>query len=79
MLAVSNSDKDEVKLLLSKGADPNASPPMVWLTVLRMKGAIVFNQVDFTPLMEASRQGNVEIARLLLDKGADPNRTNNVS
>ena len=29
MLAVSNGDKEEVKLLLSKGADPNASPPMV--------------------------------------------------
>lgn len=29
MLAVSNDDKDEVKLLLSKGANPNASPPMV--------------------------------------------------
>ncbi|CAI8024858.1 Putative ankyrin repeat protein L93 [Geodia barretti] len=61
MTAVSNGDKDEVKILLSKGADPNASPPMI----------------EFTPLMEASRQGNVEIAGLLLDKGADPNRTNN--
>ena len=29
MTAVSNGDKDEVKMLLSKGADPNASPPMV--------------------------------------------------
>ena len=29
--------------------------------------------------MEASRQGNVEIAGLLLEKGADTNRTNNVS
>ncbi|CAI8035374.1 Ankyrin-3 [Geodia barretti] len=61
MTAVSSGDKDEVKMLLSKGADPNASPPMI----------------EFTPLMEASRQGNVEIAGLLLDKGADPNRTNN--
>ncbi|CAI8010853.1 Ankyrin homolog [Geodia barretti] len=58
-LAVSNGDREEVKLLLSKGADPNASLPLV----------------GFTPLMEASRQGNVEIAGLLLDKGADPNRT----
>ena len=28
--------------------------------------------------MEASRTGNVEIARLLLEKRADPNQTNNV-
>ena len=29
MSAVSNGHKDEVESLLSKGADPNASPPMV--------------------------------------------------
>ena len=33
MTAVSSGDKDEVKILLSKGADPNASPPMVPNTV----------------------------------------------
>ena len=36
-------------------------------------------QIEFTPLMEASRLGNVEIAQLLLEKGAHPNLTNNVS
>lgn len=36
-------------------------------------------QIQFTPLMEASRIGNVEIANFLLDSGADPNITNNVS
>ena len=29
MRAVSNGDKDEVQSLLAKGADPNASPPLV--------------------------------------------------
>ena len=36
-------------------------------------------QTQLTPLMQASRVGNVEIARLLLDNGADPNLTNDVN
>lgn len=39
----------------------------------------VYTQIDFTPLMEASRLGNVEIAQLLLENGADPNLQNTVS
>ena len=33
---------------------------------------------DFTPLMEASRTGDVEMAKMLLDSGANPNLTNSV-
>ena len=36
-------------------------------------------QIDFSPLMEASKNGNVEIAELLLDNVADPNLINTVS
>jgi hypothetical protein len=60
MGAVTNGDKSEVEKLISQGADPNAHPMMI----------------QFTPLMEASRIGNTEIAQLLIDKGADPNLTN---
>ena len=33
---------------------------------------------DFTSLMEASRTGDVEMAKILLDSGANPNLTNSV-
>jgi ankyrin repeat protein len=61
MRAVSNGDKADIDSLILKGADPNATPPMI----------------QFTPLMEASRMGYVEITRLLLDNGADSNKINN--
>lgn len=84
MQAVYRKDKDEVKLLLSKGTDPNAFPLMVMVfkNPVSLKTAIsmyLCKQVDFSPLMEASRDGNVEMARILLDAGADPNLANNVS
>jgi ankyrin repeat protein len=56
MSAVSEGDKERVGQLLSEGVDPNVFPPMT----------------DSTPLMEASRGGNFEIACLLLDNGANP-------
>ena len=39
----------------------------------------MYMQIDFTPLMEASRSGNTEITQLLLENGADPNMPNSVS
>ena len=38
----------------------------------------VYTQIDFSPLMEASRLGNVEIALLLLENGVNPNLQNTV-
>jgi ankyrin repeat protein len=58
MQAVYSVDKEEVKLLLSKRADPN---PLM---------------IEFSPLMQASKVGSVEIARLLLAAGANPNLAN---
>ncbi|CAI8034965.1 Ankyrin homolog [Geodia barretti] len=60
MQAVYSRDKEEVKSLLSKRADPNAFPLMI----------------EFSPLMQASKVGTVEIARLLLNAGANPNLAN---
>jgi ankyrin repeat protein len=60
MLPVHSGDIEKVRLLLSKGADPN----------------ILLSLFKTTPLMDASREGNVEMICLLLDNGADPNLTN---
>lgn len=50
---------DGLKLLLAKGADPNAG--------------INERKAEKSPLKEAVSSGNLEIVKLLLEKGADPN------
>ncbi len=47
----------DVESLLEKGADPNARD----------------EATGITPLMDAAKAGNIEIARLLIDNGADVN------
>ena len=82
MRAVSNGDKADIDSLILKGADPNATPPMVISSVVYnsfSSRVCHYLQIQFTPLMEASRMGYVEITRLLLDNGADSNKINNVS
>ena len=87
MNAVSNDDKAKVEELLSHGADPNAFPIMVnishihYLLVTHIGCEYIYllPQIQFTPLMEASKLGNVEIAQLLPERGADPDFANNVS
>ena len=78
MQAVYSVDKEEVKLLLSKRADPN--PLMVIPSVVegRSLKVSVLVQIEFSPLMQASKVGSVEIARLLLAAGANPNLANDV-
>ena len=79
MRAVSNGDKAGIESLIFNGADPNATPPMVISSVVYNSRVCHYSQIQFTPLMEASRIGNVEITHFLLDNGADPNKINNVS
>lgn len=79
---------DMLKLLLDKGADPNAqnrrkSTPLHWavhdeakVRLLLDRGAAVDTRQaeGRTPLYQAASLGNAtSVARLLLDKGADPN------
>jgi ankyrin repeat protein len=65
---------DAVRLLLERGADPNAP----------LKKAILQRQHTFgdgtlgagaTPLMRAAKSGDVELVRVLLGAGADPRLT----
>ena len=64
---------DVVKLLLAKGADPNAA-----LTREIQSRQNSFERVSsingMTPLQRAAADADLEVMRLLLDAGADPNR-----
>src|SRR5207302_2039230 len=54
------------KLLLERGADPNAQAPVE-------KYPTDMSAAGMTPLMFATWMGNVELVQLLLDKGARVN------
>ena len=80
MEAVSSGKVNDVRVLLSEGADPNAFPPMVtFSTELYQNIEFTLLQIQFTPLMEACKTGDVKMAQLLLDNNADPNIGNDVS
>jgi len=67
---------DLIKVLLDRGADPNArtkETPPIRRHMLRVTGSLSW--VDFTgqtPFLTASLSGDVTVMRLLLDYGADP-------
>jgi len=67
---------DLIKVLLDRGADPNArtkETPPIRRQMLRVTGSLSW--VDFTgqtPFLTASLSGDVAVMRLLLDYGADP-------
>src|SRR5712691_8748507 len=67
---------DVIKLLLARGADPNArtkETPPIRRQMLRVTGSLEW--VDFTgqtPFLTAARAADRDVMRLLLDWGADP-------
>jgi ankyrin repeat protein len=67
---------DLIRLLLDRGADPNARTtevPPVRRAFLRVTGSLSW--VDFTgqtPFLTASLAGDLAVMRLLLERGADP-------
>lgn len=85
MSAVSAGDKQGVSQLLSMEINPNTCLPQV-NSYSYISNFAIYNktlclnvQTHSTPLMEASRIGNVEIAQLLLNKGkAQPDLPNEV-
>jgi ankyrin repeat protein len=63
---------DVVKLLLDRGANPNAALKTPLLMRQHNAGDGLLGE-GATPLMRASKVSDTTIIRLLLDKGADPN------
>jgi ankyrin repeat protein len=67
---------DMIKLLLARGADPNArtkEAPPIRRQMLRTTGTLEW--VDYTgqtPFLTAARAADLDVMRLLLDWGADP-------
>jgi ankyrin repeat protein len=67
---------DMIKLLLARGADPNArtkEAPPIRRQMLRTTGTLEW--VDFTgqtPFLTAARAADLDVMQLLLDWGADP-------
>jgi len=62
---------DVVRMLLEHGADPNAALEGTIMQRHHTGGDSVLGK-GATPLMRASKSGDVEVMRLLLDAGADP-------
>ncbi len=65
---------DVVRLLLEHGADPNATLSAAIMQRHHTGGDAALAK-GATPLMRASKSGDVAVMRLLLDAGADPRAT----
>ena len=63
--AIRKNRIEYVRRYLNEGGDPNWARDLKWL-----EGPA---EQNFTLLMEATREGNLDITNLLLENGADPN------
>ena len=77
ILASSKGDIENVQRLLNEGISPDSAD------TLDDERAHVFSVVHIlnktTPLLEAAKNGHIEIVRLLLERGAKPNETGSFS
>ncbi|MBO8170503.1 MAG: ankyrin repeat domain-containing protein [Bacillaceae bacterium] len=92
--AAEANDVEKIKVLLSRGANPDAENQQGWTPLMT---AIFFQNTDsvrafiesgasvnirteegFTPLTWAARYGNTSIVNLLIEAGADPNVVNHL-